>query len=376
MSGWNEDNFLEQIGPLLGPTSRAGTCPDAETLDAVLEGAASPAVREAVAAHTAGCPACTELERRLHLFASGTVPETENAWRQTEKRLDSRLHVFLGNGAAPARQDPWWNLRSWKMMWLLAPAAALGIATFMVWVHPAPRPVPVQTAAGVTAPPFAIADKPAPGVATTMSATKVVETPPSESNPVPAVPSEARPQPEPEADAQAPSDPDTFVPAEPPPTHLSMRRAAGLVPVAGQAPGRAAAPADSAPGSGPSSVRINAGTRVWILLKSTSPQTNGDFRFRGIVLLPVTQAGAVLLDRETEVVGVGKVSQGRTTIRIVEFAWQGARYKLRGAAGAVTATGPGAGPTVEFNAGQVLETWLAAVSTYERVSGETAPPQG
>jgi hypothetical protein len=367
MSGWNEDNFLEQIAPLLGPKSRAGTCPDAQTLDAVLEGAASPAVRDAVAAHTAGCPACTELERRLHLFASGTVPETDNAWRQTEKRLDSRLQVFLGNGAAPARQDSWWNLRSWKMMWLLAPAAALGIATFMVRVHPAPRNVPVQTAAGATAPPFVIADKPAAGIPATMSAAKVVETPPSESNPVPAVPSEARPQPEPEDAAQAPSNPDTFVRAEPPPTHLSMRRAAGLVPVAGQAPGRAAAPADS--------VRINAGTRVWILLKSTSPQTNGDFRFRGIVLLPVTQAGAVLLDRETEVVGVGKVSQGRTTIRIVEFAWQGERYKLRGATGAVTATGPGAGPTVEFNAGQVLETWLAAVSTYERVSGEAAPPQ-
>jgi len=140
------------------------------------------------------------------------------------------------------------------------------------------------------------------------------------------------------------------------------------------APGRSALAPQ--PAASPAYVRINAGTRVWILLKSTSPQTNGDFRFRGMVLLPVTQAGAVLLDRETEVVGIGKVSQGRTTIRIVEFVWQGARYKLRGAAGAMNTPGPGAGPAVEFNAGQVLETWLAAVSTYERVPGDGVRPQG
>jgi hypothetical protein len=31
---------------------------------------------------------------------------------------------------------------------------------------------------------------------------------------------------------------------------------------------------------------------------------------------------------------------------------------------------------VEFNAGQVLETWLASVSTYEKVPGDAARPQG
>ena len=61
MSGWNEDNFLEQMAPLLKNAHR-GVCPDAETLGAVIDGAAGPAVREAVAAHTAGCPACAELE--------------------------------------------------------------------------------------------------------------------------------------------------------------------------------------------------------------------------------------------------------------------------------------------------------------------------
>jgi hypothetical protein len=111
---------------------------------------------------------------------------------------------------------------------------------------------------------------------------------------------------------------------------------------------------------------------VWILLQSTSPETSGGFRFNGMVLLPVTQGGAVLLDRETRVVGTGKVNQGRTTIRIAEFVWHGTRYRLRSSPVAAHTPGPGAGPAVEFNAGQVLETWLATPSIYEKVPA----PQG
>jgi hypothetical protein len=56
-------------------------------------------------------------------------------------------------------------------------------------------------------------------------------------------------------------------------------------------------------------------------------------------------------------------------------AW-GARYKLRGAAAAMNSSTPGTCPAVEFNAGQVLETWLASVSIYEIVPGADAPPHG
>jgi hypothetical protein len=108
------------------------------------------------------------------------------------------------------------------------------------------------------------------------------------------------------------------------------------------------------------------------LLQSTSPEPGGGFQFRGVVLLPVTQGGSVLLDRETRVVGTGKVDQGRTTIRIAEFVWNGTRYRLRGVPMA-PARGPGSGPAIEFNAGQVLETWLATPSTYERVQAADAP---
>jgi len=375
MTGWNEDNFLERMA-----------CPDAETLGLVMEGAAGPAAREAVTAHMAVCPACAELGLRLSQFSSPVSPVTESEWKQTEQRLDARMHAIVGSGVAQPRRAAWWDVRSWNLLWLLAPAAALAMATFVIWVRPTPHPAPVETTARVTAPPVAAVEKPAPGIAN-MSAVKKTDaelSPPppvvvkptlsAEANTIPP----AQPTPEP-APAEAASEPppvaDPVVAASPAPSHLSMRRDAGLVPVAGQTPGRSVAPPAASPAPVRGFVRINAGTRVWILLKSTSPQTNGDFRFRGMVLLPVTQAGAVLLDRETEVVGIGKVSQGRTTIQIVEFVWQGARYKLRGASTTMAVSGPGAGPAVEFNAGQVLETWLAAVSTYEREPGG-APPQG
>jgi hypothetical protein len=94
-----------------------------------------------------------------------------------------------------------------------------------------------------------------------------------------------------------------------------------------------------------------------------------------MVLLPVTQGASVLLDRETRVVGTGTVNQGRTTIRIAEFEWHGTRYRLRTGAVAASASGSGTGRAVEFNAGQVLETFLASASIYEKLPGG-AVPQG
>ena len=35
----------------------------------------------------------------------------------------------------------------------------------------------------------------------------------------------------------------------------------------------------------------------------------------------------------------------------------------------------GAGQALEFDAGKVLETWMASASTYEKVPGEPRPPE-
>jgi hypothetical protein len=122
-------------------------------------------------------------------------------------------------------------------------------------------------------------------------------------------------------------------------------------------------------------IRLDAGTRVWITLKSIHPRADGVSEFRGLVLLPVTQSGATLLGRNTEVSGTMTVSNGKRSVQILEFLAAGARYRLRGASGEANLRLLGAGPVVQFDAGRVLETWMAVVSTYEKQLGEPKPPE-
>lgn len=121
----------------------------------------------------------------------------------------------------------------------------------------------------------------------------------------------------------------------------------------------------------PSVIRIEAGTRVWIRLKSINPTADGDFRFQGSVLLPVTQAGLVLLDRDTELYGLGRVDRDRTSLRITELVSRGASYILKGEGGAMAAQSPGAGGALKFDSGHVYELWLGSASTYEKIAGES-----
>jgi hypothetical protein len=378
MNGWNEDNFLEEMMPALREKSGRRLCPDAEALCAALDGRASGKVREAVAAHTTDCPECAQLCERLRGFTAGGFEAAE--WPETEQRLDQWMQVFLRARAAerlrqapaPAR-IPWW--RSFRMQWVLVPAMVILVAAGVLWLGRTPRAVPdnQMAAAGPSAPGapvFPEEEKPSPG-RTDLSLVKPAVVNPTEPVALPPLPQLAPPRPE----AAAPSQ---TAPVEAPAPAAEPQPAASSAPpgpagqtslTAMQTQTAAAPPTPAAPAQPlPEAVRIDAGTRVWILLKSTNQRANGGFEFRGVVLLPVTHGGAVVLDRETEVFGFGAVNQGRTSIRIMEFVWRGARYRLR-EAGGVAAKDLGAGPAVEFNAGQVLETWLATVSTYERVSG-------
>ena len=121
-------------------------------------------------------------------------------------------------------------------------------------------------------------------------------------------------------------------------------------------------------------ITLDAGTRVWIALESVRPRGDGASEFRGRVLLPVTQSGAVLLSRNVEVSGTMAVRNGKRSVQITEFLSTGARYRLKGASGEADLRLLGAGEAVEFDAGRVVETWMASVSTYEKVPGESSPP--
>jgi hypothetical protein len=120
-------------------------------------------------------------------------------------------------------------------------------------------------------------------------------------------------------------------------------------------------PLPTPPKAAPASLRIEAGTAVWIRLNSFSRQSDGGFTFRGSLLLPVAPAHTVPLDRGTLVDGSGVVSQGQTSLLVKEFVTHGVHYTLNNAGG-------GTGKTVQFDAGQVLELFLASASIYERVS--------
>jgi hypothetical protein len=125
----------------------------------------------------------------------------------------------------------------------------------------------------------------------------------------------------------------------------------------------------------PPLIKLDAGTRVWITLKSIHPRADGVSEFRGLVLLPVTQSGATMLGRNTEVSGTMTVSNGKRSVQIREFLSAGARYRLRGASGEANLRLLGAGEVVQFDAGRVLETWMSVVSTYEKQLGESKPPE-
>ena len=109
---------------------------------------------------------------------------------------------------------------------------------------------------------------------------------------------------------------------------------------------------------------------MWITLKSVLPRADGVSEFRGVVLLPVTQSDVVLLGRNTQVSGTMTVRNGKRSVQILEFLSPGTHYRLRSASGEANLRLLGAGEVVEFDAGRVLETWMASASTYEKLPPE------
>lgn len=138
MTGWTEDNFLEEMIPLLNRQPGARQCPSANVACAVIDGNASDATRHAFALHAAGCSACATLHRRLLSFGAMELPERDQAWGPVEARLDAWLETFLAPPAAVYRaphpieasghQRGWRRLAAWfdalRSSWLLIPAAA------------------------------------------------------------------------------------------------------------------------------------------------------------------------------------------------------------------------------------------------------------
>jgi len=114
---------------------------------------------------------------------------------------------------------------------------------------------------------------------------------------------------------------------------------------------------------------MESGSRLWIVLSSASQTTDGEFKFRGTLLLPAAIGNSIVLDRGTEVSGSGRNNQKETLLQLTEIHAGGVQYVLKRTAG-TNAHAPGAGPAVRFDSGQVLEMWLSVESVYERQPGK------
>ena len=432
MNGWNEDNFLEELIPLLRRKRTANLCPEAEALCAVAHGQTGEGARHALAAHSARCPTCRDLQQHLQAFEAPMVKCQETEWEQTEERLDSWLQSFLQSDAAVYQANRqttkshlrlWWRRLasqpiSWHTRWVPVAAVVLVICSFLAGRLSAPRPQ--QLTASATShrksspdPRLsgAVADdriaearpdresrppQPAPQTQPSPEAVAVVaSSAPASTSPAAASPVAAR-------ESGLATDTEVITPAAPSnpedlpsvPESPSMRGGTTTAEVSGTAPSTRAAPSGMrsvlALRGGPSAparvehsteipsasvIRLEAGTRVWIALRSVRPRADGVSDFRGMVLLPVTQSGAVLLRRDAEVSGTMTVKNGKKSIRMLEFSTTRARYRLRGASGEADMRLLGAGQAVEFDAGRVVETWLASASTYEKLPAESRPPE-
>jgi len=123
----------------------------------------------------------------------------------------------------------------------------------------------------------------------------------------------------------------------------------------------------------PASFRLEAGTRLWIRLTSLSRQPDGNVQFAGTLLEPVTQPGMPRLERGTAISGFEVQKQNVTSLVITTFNVGTVRYRLKGATATATIPASSSSKTLQFDKGQVLETFIDAPAIYEKASGNSQP---
>jgi len=387
MTAWNEDNFLEELLALARQASGAerGTCPDAEVLCAVLEGEAPAPLRQLVLEHVRHCPECAFLQSRLLNFAAGASPEPEAVWGETQKRLDNWLEGFLRSKTAgfrapqptsvphtsPRWESLWSFFNSRKLVWglvMVALAVMIGDAVLVLELRrgqPGHAQMPAQSAARHSQAANVQPATPAPSAAAprreeeieTGRASEAVKSHPEGTT------EEAQTPPQGQA-VPPPGEQPAGASATPGETVMARRLALPDVGMARATSNTAAAT------TFPTSLQFDSSAHLLVALSSAKRLPDGSFEFRGSLLLPVPLVGDAPLDRGTEVVGAGETREGKTSLAVMEFDAQGARYIVKDGSGAMKAQTPGTGGAVQFERSQVLEMWPISPLVYARA----APP--
>ncbi|HXW90536.1 MAG TPA: hypothetical protein VEK33_08310 [Terriglobales bacterium] len=382
------------------------SCPDAELLTAFIERRVTSFLREAVTTHFTQCPECTEICARLVNFADANVPTQDAEWRNAEKRLENWMEGFLLSKVAKGSERPADKTRVlrlneprrpriWrKFPWALGTAAAMLIVAAGVFLATRQTQVATRPAAATVATPTP--DVPVESTDATPPAQKTPE-------PIPRPPAGSRKSAIAVA-SQKPVQPASQARLETAPSSIpsvlnddqSSQVAQGLKPlelspndrivqpngmassarskpasVARASPRNAglfsseAVPAPSRAAPLISSVRLDAGTRIWINVASVDRQPDGSFAFRGTLLQPVAQASSPLA-QGTGLTGTGSVRDGNVTLFVANLLIEGSTYAVQPTSVSPRQPAPGVGKAIEFKHGQVMEMWLSSVSIYEK----------
>ncbi len=419
MSDWREDNFLERLANGLPAGAEKKLCAEAEILCASADSAGTRTISGELRQHLERCPACSDLHRRLALFDQSSSLDLDSQAMEAERRLDSWMKGFLASRSLNSEAPPFVlaprvlsypsipkRLRFWNMQWALAAAAVIFVALGVVYIRrsiiatapttemaratssqPLPTPAnPVRLPEPVSAgqgTPQAIAPTKSEGPKPTKVASSAKTGPTPSSRPELASAPEQTPQiiaqTAPLSAAERPvTAADSSGSTWSTPVHPSIPPARASLSPRGLATTKQGAPGVASPSgaklAGPPSIRLDAGTRVWISFETTTDQVNGHFQFTGKLLLPVSNSNVPQLKKGTPVTGSGTVSGEQTSLQVVEFELHGVRYRLRmdPRAGALPA---GSGKVVEFQNGKVAELWLDSSATYDVIAVQSAQPQ-
>ena len=157
--------------------------------------------------------------------------------------------------------------------------------------------------------------------------------------------------------------------ASPSPNKRASSRPAvyGYTPPAPPPPGKVTS---TPPLNLPASIRLEAGTRIWVRISSLVRKPDGTLRFQGTLFEPVTQNGLVALTKGTGVSGYEKQSQGSTLLVITDLSLSGKRYTLTGSADEGHLS-RGGGKALQFNAGQLMEMFVESAAIYEKAPETT-----
>ncbi len=124
----------------------------------------------------------------------------------------------------------------------------------------------------------------------------------------------------------------------------------------------------------PASIRLEAGTRIWVRITSLVKHPDGTLTFAGSLFEPITRNGVVELAQGTGVRGYERQNQSSISLVITGVEREGARYTLKGATDNKGNPSHGGGKALQFDSGRIVEMFIESATVYERTTNSVTQP--